>query len=328
MKNKNVIVVTEPFIDRLTFVVEPIGSRKETFAHALEIAKSGAINQLHKLIVQGARYRRNYGLMFKKKQICLCQFDPLTATNAAFRFEISPNNAGDAGMDMVRDLLTTLFGQTTEIVLRNAFITGMDIALDIVGECMDDLMVYNERTKKSSVYFGHKGQIETQYLGAPTSDKQIRMYNKRAEILHREKRDVGEELTRLEASLKVNRTSLTSLCQLENPFAGISIVKLGNASIPEGNSMWALFLDSCRFRGMPGALARIAKLETREKYRNRCCTEYQANWWNPEAIWGGFTKALQRLKLFPPSSLGIKVASTVQSQAHSESTAIEDEDKN
>ena len=128
------------------------------------------------------------------------EFDPLNAAKMKkrnFRIDLNPNL-------LQEEQLNYLFDKIVPHML-NIAISRIDLAFDFVRDLHDFKF---DKSVSGGMYWGKKGNIETIYFGAPTSDFRCRMYDKKAERLAKgtptEKEDIQkyDVLWRLEYVLK------------------------------------------------------------------------------------------------------------------------------
>ena len=301
MNNQTKVEVSPLFIDKLSFLLKPKRDLNYFYDNALEIITTSKKEIIKSAkYTKGERYKHSFIIELGNNTHCLAQFKPLQECNAAFRFELNPAHAGHTGINILQNYLIQFFGESTEELMRQAFFSSLDIAADISYVNVDDLMIFREKTKRSAMYWGENGKVETVYLGSPRSDKQIKAYNKRVEALENRNIDLTEEKTRVECSLRPRNCQLSDLLKIDNPFAGLHMLQTDDSTITNTSDLTRMFIDSCRYRGMAAALERVHSLERRTQLRSRFVKRYKANWWNVETLWNTFGNAIYSLNLFPP----------------------------
>jgi len=60
--------------------------------------------------------------------------------------------------------------------------TRVDVAIDVKGINLNDYTVIDELSRKYNIWYSGTGDIETYYIGAPSSDLRIRIYDKAKEM--------------------------------------------------------------------------------------------------------------------------------------------------
>lgn len=309
MLNNSKIKVSPLFIDKLVFLLNPEGNRDDFERNALEVlCKKEKI--FGNPYVKGNRYKHNFEVVFGPDTVVLIQICPLQENNSLIRIELNPQKSGADGLRILKNILVNLLGPTMEMELRKATISMMDLTVDLTGCHVNDLLVHREKSKKSALFWGESGEVETIYIGTPKSPRQVKIYNKRAEVLQKTKEDIGVDTTRVECSLMPSKRSAQNLLTIENPFSDLYICSVDDSALEDSSDMTRLFLDSCRYRGWTAALARIKDHKRRTNLRERLSARYKANWWNADTVWAGFASAISKLGLFPVATLGEIAADT------------------
>lgn len=304
MSINNKVSVSPLFIDKLVFLLNPEGNRDEFERNALEVLNNRDKDKIFgNPYIKGNRYKHNFEVVFGADTIILIQIYPLQDNNSMIRIELNPQKMGFDGLQILKDILVKLFGPAMEAELRKATISMMDVTVDLTGCHINDLLAHREKSKKSCLFWGDHGEVETIYIGTPKSPRQVKIYNKRAEVLQKSKVDIGVETTRVECSLMLGKRSAQNLLTLENPFSDLHICSVDDSVLDDCSDMTRLFLDSCRYRGWTAALARVKDPKRRENLRNRLSARYKANWWNADTVWSGFASAISKLGLFPVVTL-------------------------
>ena len=191
----------------------------------------------------------------------------------------------------------------------------MDIAIDILGVDIEDMMVWNTAARRTRMYTGEHGCLETYYLGSPGSQRSFAIYDKRAEM---EKNGIDMDLpdgpiVRIEARLRPS-VYWRDMSELANPFAKLNVASY--ASIGALDVETHLFLESCRLRGPQAALKRVKKLDASlwSKYSKRL-EQHVSPWWDPEHIWAQYPDLIHELT-YPSgdSAIGEKIRKTYHEQ--------------
>lgn len=126
--------------------------------------------------------------------------------------EWNPNKFKD---EYLIEIIDALFQFT-----NNAHLTRADLAFDI-QEDLSSYQIYNNTAIAERIYFGRTGAIETRYIGSPNSDRQIRIYNKKLQLLTKEKIKIPQDvLWRLEVVLKSDK-----IYDIENALENINLYR-------------------------------------------------------------------------------------------------------
>jgi len=219
-------------------------------------------------------------------------------TSHSLRLEFNPAALGASGIAFLKDQLESLVpeGLSYLDIITNGLVTRVDIAVDVVGVNLADLVVSAKDGGKHHWYHSAEGKPETGYLGLKKSDKNAKWtaYNKRQQIKDSSgwptvQAHGGLSHTRIEYRATPNKTFL-DLNSLKNPFFGIS---LAYPTAPKEIKpyIWSFFIDSCTRRGEVAALAMVPEGKLRTRYQ-KSLEAAHASFWRPSVIWTGWENAL------------------------------------
>jgi hypothetical protein len=188
--------------------------------------------------------------------------------------------------------------------------TRLDFSFDIENVQIDELAVFTllRRVVTKRYEYGESGRLNAIYFGVPTSPRMLVMYDKALHLriakiegfpaYRRQLMSNGRYLhrrqwarTRIEIRLFGLR-SLVELSNLPNPFAKYTIREFRRLRANLAGHEYMLFLDSCRQRGMQGALSLIDDSSIRAEYAATVRQIDPALWWNTEQIWSEWQSAL------------------------------------
>jgi hypothetical protein len=181
-------------------------------------------------------------------------------------------------------------------IIANGKVTRVDIAVDIVGAHLADLLTLVKSGGKQHWYLSAKGKPETgYYLGMKKGDTNAKWvtYNKRQQIKDSsssaEQAYGGLSHTRIEYHAKPNKPFL-ALNTVTNPFNDISVAF---PKAPKGVKpyAWTFFIDSCVRRGQSAALAMLPEGKLRNSYQKSLDAAH-ASFWRPGKIWEAWPVAL------------------------------------
>lgn len=133
---------------------------------------------------------------------------------ADYRIELNPARLGKYGVDEAIHILDQIFTDGGKRFIAEGKITRIDLALDLRGVSLSDVIIWNKGQRKHATYTD-KGQPETMYFGTPRSN-QTTAYDKRH----------GDDLAtslRLERRMKP-RCYGYQLIDMPNPFFNIRMV--------------------------------------------------------------------------------------------------------
>jgi hypothetical protein len=173
---------------------------------------------------------------------------------ADLRIDFKPAKAGPNGIsDMIAllDLITPMGGQ--HIITHGTF-TRYDIAIDIWGESVDDVLVFSKRSQKHGVYTNRRGIPETVYMGTVRSDRTV-AYSK----THK---STGHQSLRIERRLR-RRCKGHELPKMLDPFRVVQLVHTQSLVPLLDGLIHQMFFDSVRLRGLNRVLATLPATQRR-----------------------------------------------------------------
>ncbi|HDP4772776.1 TPA: replication initiation factor domain-containing protein [Pseudomonas aeruginosa] len=89
------------------------------------------------------------------------------------RLDFNPNTAN---MEQVRDIVSRL---------KYLYLTRLDVAVDYFGIDLSEVEWTSPKRRKQNLWLNQEGQQETLYIGAPSSERRYRIYNKKLERLEK-----------------------------------------------------------------------------------------------------------------------------------------------
>lgn len=300
-------IALKPVLDKLSCVFDilDLGIQKEVHLRLKDLLGNSAVPEY-----QQASFKTymlgNYAMSVKlvepnTQQPILIQAQPKTEKTKSFmRFEWNPSKLGPDGMAFFRKRLTQIFegSFTYADLLQDGKVTRADAAVDLVNVSIDDVLIVTETPEKSHVFYGIDGGIETIYLGASKYNKMghTAIYDKQQQLddVGRTEKFGGVPLTRIEARSKT-LTPIVNLPLLPNPFKEINLMMPVEVEPPEKNHHWMFFLDSCRYRGIEGALAKLPDALV-PKYTEALELSIHASW-DTDKIWSYWGEALEKTGL-------------------------------
>ena len=165
---------------------------------------------------------------------------------ASYRLEFNPSKLSKAGLDDLIVFLSSTIDPDPLEFFRDGRITRCDVAVDLPGLHLEDLIVRSSRMQKHGIYADRHGQIQTTYLGTPRSARRVVAYEKPIK---------GSFDTRLRLEQRLKPRCLgRELAKLSNPFAKVELIPVA-ALEASGIGIPALFIaDSIRIGGINRAL--------------------------------------------------------------------------
>src|SRR5258708_180006 len=308
--------VSPLFIDKISLTGNPAQDAIEFRGHADTVfaiwKTSGRAQEGFKK--HGSRYKVAYTLLDGNKKLCLVQLDPVIPKHAMFRLAFNPKKLGTRGRRILHEHLTELFLADYDKVMAGVKITAMDVTVEVTYVEFSALMVTENWRRGSGVWgktFDKDGRrTHTYYLGAPRSNEQVEVYDKKEEGIATTGRDPGQLITRVEVSLipRIRNADgkyrsgiyLHELRTLPNAFARVQLSSLPAAEKYSNDYRWKLFLGCCEAKGVQGALGGLPD-NKRSRYLKRV-NKGGFGWWQPTAIWKGLQTALKTIGIFPDSA--------------------------
>ncbi|WP_204378160.1 hypothetical protein [Tardiphaga robiniae] len=206
-----------------------------------------------------------------------------------FRIEFNPSAIGSIGFSELHGVLTSIMPGGWDYVIEYGRISRIDIAVDI-PEARPGMFAVLPKQGLSTKEWTVAGKLQTLVLGKKGGNQTL-IYNKKAQQLGQGKPWEGKATVRVERRmLNPAIKKLSSLPDLPNPFAALSLTELLNAPPTEKEWLWSLFKDSVSVRGLPAALARLPKAK-RTLYRKHLESQPH-QLWGPSVIWTNWLAAL------------------------------------
>ena len=305
------VEVLKPVIDRLavTYPVPSVADQasiRDRLASLASDPSDPTVAKWEKQKKWGAvKYARSYDLMVGNDQRVLIQCTAGKSKVAFLRFEFNPNRIGPEGVARFRELLPEITGGKVnyEQLANAGKVTRIDIAVDLINIDMEDLLVTTPKPGVTMGYFGVTGKTETKYLNINKKGSNLYVYDRREHLrkLHQQGVGSGPEYgdtkhTRVEVRTKADKP-IVSLPGLQNRLTGIDLIDIEAAEPPEQEHHWRLFQDSCRYRGLGGALELLPG-DVREDYE-AAIKAVSGELWQPERLWGLWADAVEKSGLLP-----------------------------
>jgi len=168
---------------------------------------------------------------------------PKLPGHPSYRLDFNPAKLTGDGIDELKCFLECIMDPTPEEFFGKGRVTRVDIAADLIGPDLNDLIVLASRKQKHGVYSNRYGVPETVYLGTPRSARVV--------AYTRPNKLSGVVATRLECRLKP-RCLGEDIASLPNPFSKVtlySVKALTGLGLPP-----QMLADSIRLRGVKPAI--------------------------------------------------------------------------
>jgi hypothetical protein len=173
---------------------------------------------------------------------------------AGLRVDFKPAKAGPNGISDVIALLDLITPMGGRHIITSGTFTRCDIAIDIWGKSVDEVLVSSKRSQKAGVYTNRHGIPETVYMGTVRSDRTV-AYSK----THKK---TGQKSLRVERRIK-RRCKGHELPDMLDPFRIVRLIHT-DAILPALDGLIPqMFFDSVRLRGLNRVLATLPPAQRR-----------------------------------------------------------------
>jgi hypothetical protein len=202
---------------------------------------------------------------------------------ADLRIDFKPTKTGPNGFSDVialLDLITPLGGHH---FISNSTLTRYDIAIDLWGGSVDQVLVFSKRSQKNGVYTDRNGCPQTVYMGTPRSNRTV-AYTKTHKV-------TGQ------GSLRIERR-LTGRCighewpAIADPFRVVQLVHTQSILPLLGGLIPQQFFDSVRIRGLNRVLTTLPAAQ-RKAIKSVLGDPAQSLLPSTETIWSGWPQLLE-----------------------------------
>lgn len=229
------------------------------------------------------------------------QFKPNNSAYNDLKITLIPSQWTSKHVEQFWDTLFAISSGNIDIdyIIKHGKITRLDWAIDFINVDTSDFLIEKDskNKRKNVAYFGSEGGVETYYIGpngknlSPQNFKAY-IYDKKAKSLSKqEKPKFGDLLNmRLEIRLlkqSLNDVTLKSFCSLSgkatNRFEQYKLTDFFAVSSNAVDTQWHMFGDSCKVRGVDGALEMLPA-RTRAVYEKRL-RDAQSICWKPDKLW-------------------------------------------
>jgi hypothetical protein len=184
------------------------------------------------------------------------------------RLEFNPAKVGQIGMAYLFKRVGIICGDGASGFLERAIVNRVDVAIDVAGHHLDDILISVPSHRRGSMYTSASGKADTIGIGSRRTGTYRRVYMK----------DEPSKVMRIEVELKPH-VSFHQLPEIANPLLGMDMYELTGAV--DCTTRW--FMDSCHKRGMSRAL-KFAPPKLRKVITARVDAA-KAAWWSPDLLW-------------------------------------------
>lgn len=235
--------------------------------------------------------------------------DPTTAKVPTAKYLRLEWNPAKLSADIIKSTLNLnkILPEGFDSLLHKGTITRVDLAVDIDYIQPGKLLFYYPGIQCSRNRL-KSGKIQTAYLGTKDSEKMFVIYDKKAELIKKNKNKKllykypvpKSDMTRVELQLRPEvQMSFKELLSIKNPFALFELIASkkptpGKKALYVASSdEYRLFQRVCIWEGVNQALFLISDKDKKKIYRSQIMSEGLNSFWNPDSVWQGLPYALE-----------------------------------
>jgi hypothetical protein len=179
-----------------------------------------------------------------KTTVCF-EAGPRNPGQASYRLDYNPAKLSEAGFDDLTVFLSSIIDPHPIGFFRAGKVTRCDVAIDLPGHDVEDVIVRSSRLRKHGVYSNGHGYVQTAYVGAAKS-RRIVAYAKPIE---------GSLATRLRLECRLKPQCLgKQVALLSNPFSGVGLIPANFSAAADIDIPPTFVADSIRIGGLQRAL--------------------------------------------------------------------------
>jgi hypothetical protein len=195
-----------------------------------------------------------------RQTVCF-EAGPRRPGQASYRLEYNPAKLSEAGFDDLELFLDSVLDPEPVGFFRAGKVTRCDVAIDLPGHDVEDVIVRSQRLRKHGIYSDGYGHVQTAYVGAAKSRR----------IVAYAKPDEGNLVPRLRLECRLKPRCLGhQVAQLKNPFSGIGLIPANFSAAADIDIPPSFIADAIRIGGLQRALRPLdppRRKVVREAYR-------------------------------------------------------------
>jgi hypothetical protein len=219
------------------------------------------------------RYKVNCRIPFLHTSVTF-EAGPLLPENPSYRLDFNPWKMSVNEIIALFTFLQLATDIEQYVFLAMSKVTRLDIACNLVGLELEDVIVRTSGLQKHGLYTGKGGTLETVYIGTPRSPRRVVAYTKTLED--------GTKVLRLESRTKP-RCLGHEIAKIKNPFARIWLISAKCAEAAGLPIPTQYIADSMRLGGLKRALRSLSKkqqtsLRKALKAANPILTDTESQW--------------------------------------------------
>lgn len=253
--------------------------------------------------------------MGKRGSTVRFQFEEKTAkVPALFRLDFNPRKLGRKGFATLVGILNDPNGPfRLEPIIEHARVTRIDIAIDLVGVQVDELLIRHKKQGIRSLYVGQDGVLETVYIhrgktkAKPSGNVVLTAYDRRRERLKRGKAAPygNADVTRIEITKlpKKPYNSFKKLADLADPYGDV-MVGYAAEQISSTSHIWWQYVGLRRSKPHEQVIELLSLAPDTAKFFAKSYDVPDPNLVSGKASWDGWKQGLDKtgLSLLLPTS--------------------------
>lgn len=204
----------------------------------------------------------------------------------------NPSKMSDQSFFELSCHLNNLFHHGWSSLLSRASLNRIDVAIDFEGVSYGNHFYVDSKLRKGFPDYMKKG---TTYAGKKKSTREICAYDKRKELLDKQKIEIGHELLRIEARVCYpSKYRLHDLCEIKNPFDSLMVADRFLATHLKYTPMKVLLarMDA----GVSSNQAYWENSVEKRKILSGQLKMVSPSWWLPNEIWNQYPSSLCWMK--------------------------------
>jgi hypothetical protein len=244
------------------------------------------------------RYQLSVDFVATNGHRALIQCDPKKGQSSApfFRVELFPGIINKQGVKELNEALHYFSLGNIEYsnLVKYGKVTRLDIAVDLVNIGIDQMVLSTAKLGKTIRFYGLTDKLETVYLAAKKGGgSRLYAYDRRQRMLDCDSEPEHGETpcTRIEVQTK-SQKPIVELPELSNRLDVIDVRDLAVSEYPEEEYHWSLFEESCRYRGVDGALSFFPE-DVRNSYVAALANE-QSEIWRSDKLWSYWPEVVEK----------------------------------
>lgn len=303
-------VVTTLFVDKIALTIDiPLNKRKLVHEGCTNLAKSteNYINKRKPLYENSLRIRLTDHI--GNDSTLSLQWQPRNITHSKTGKQMKLNylrlewNPAKLDIKTVKSILelNTILPDGFDSLLHEGTISRIDLAVDVKHIKPGNLLFYFPGIQCSQNRL-KSGKIQTAYLGTEESEKQFVIYDKKEEIIKKNKKLAYKypvpvlALTRVELRLRPEKSmGFKQLMELNNPFSKLELTASPKPTPAgkTGSDEYRLLQRLCFWEGVNQGLSLISDKTKKNTYREQLLRESLNTFWEPVKVWQGLPAALE-----------------------------------